>query len=86
MGIAIWIGAGLAAFALARLIGSGRRASWLVELLLALAVAMILGLAATALDFGGWREPDWRAGLFVLAGAFAAIGVLRFTIVYRSQP
>ncbi len=86
MGIVIWIGAGLGAFALARLIGSGRGAGRLAELVLALAVAMILGLAATALDFGGWREPDWRAGLFVLTGAFAAIGLLRFTIVYRSQP
>lgn len=82
----MWIGAGLAAFALARLIGSGPRTRPLAEFLLALAVAMILGLAATALDFGGWREPDWRAGLFVLAGAFAAVGMLRFTIVYRSQP
>jgi hypothetical protein len=85
MGLAIWGAAALLAFALARMLRSRRRGRWFVELGLALVTAAILGLTATALDFGGWEEPDWRAALFVFAGAFAAIGMFRFAIVYRSQ-
>lgn len=39
--------------------------------------AIAMGLLATYLDFGGWKEPDWRAGLFCFLGAFAAIGFYR---------
>jgi hypothetical protein len=41
---------------------------------------LALGVTATALDFGGWNEPDWRAGLFVFLGALAAAGAIRLTI------
>lgn len=76
MGIALWLGCGFVAFLLARLIPLARRA-WGVELALTLAAALLLGTLATALDFGGWREPEWRAGLFVVFGSFAAAGALR---------
>jgi hypothetical protein len=39
--------------------------------------AFLLGLTATALDFGGWREPDPRAALACALAAFAIIGILR---------
>lgn len=73
----MWIIAGLGAFAAARLIRAGRPKSWLIEGPLSLIVAAAAGLAATALDFGGWQEPDWRSGVFAFAAAFGAIGLAR---------
>jgi hypothetical protein len=35
------------------------------------------GVLATALDFGGWNEIDWRAALLAAIAAFGAIGVMR---------
>lgn len=71
---ALW---GVAAAALARLLPFGKDQSWLTEGLAALGTALLLGIIATILDFGGWNELDWRAGIFAGIGAFAAIGVLR---------
>jgi hypothetical protein len=76
VGIGLWIVAGLLAFGIAR-VAPPRRREWAVELAFSVVVAFSLGVTATALDFGGWREPDWRAGLFAFLGAFAVIGVLR---------
>ena len=72
----MWFTAGAGAFALFRLIRSARL-GWLPEALVALVAAGAAGLAATALDFGGWKEPDWRAGVFSFAVAAAAIGAQR---------
>ena len=80
MGIALWLLTSVAAFALARMAPWRRRKAWVGELLVSIAAGLLLGIVATALDFGGWNEPDWRAGLFVLLGAFAAEGVFRLTI------
>ncbi len=77
MGLALWAGGGVLAFFAARLIPAERR-GWWGELTVAIVVALALGLVATSLDFGGWREPDWRAGLFVCFGSFAAAGATRF--------
>ena len=77
MGVALWLLCGVAAFAAARSIRSGRPDGYLTELLTALLLAFAAGLAATALDFGGWNEVDWRAGTFALFVAFAAIGTVR---------
>ena len=80
MGIALWSAAGLAAFALARALPPAHaRRAWVAELVAALATALLLGLAATALDFGGWRELEWRAALFTFFGAMAAVGLVRLT-------
>ncbi|MEO6260848.1 MAG: hypothetical protein ABIP63_10875, partial [Thermoanaerobaculia bacterium] len=73
MGIALWIGAGALASLIAWRIRPMRPRWWWLEPALSLAVALLLGTLATALDFGGWSEPDWRAGIFVFAGSFAAI-------------
>lgn len=81
MGIALWVLSGAAAFLLARIIPQGRRPAWLGELLVSLATGLALGVAATALDFGGWREPDWRAALFVLFGAMTAAAGFRLTMM-----
>lgn len=80
MGSALWLGCGAAAFLFARIVPYLRRRARWPELMTALVTAMLLGVLATALDFGGWREADWRAGVFVFLGAFAATGVTRLTI------
>ena len=77
MGAALWVTSALSLFLIARIIPSGRTRSYLSELLVAVAAAVILGLIATALDFGGWRDPDWRAMAFVALGTAAATGALR---------
>ena len=86
MGVALWIAAGLGAWIVARLIPVARTNSWLVELILAILTAALLGLAATAGDFGGWKEADWRAGLFAFFGSFAVLGVFRLVTIFRRRP
>jgi len=76
MGIALWLAAGGIACVAARLLPFRRR-RFLGELAIALIVAAALGGVATALDFGGWNELEWRAALFVLTGTFAVIAVYR---------
>ena len=73
--MSLWIVAGGAAWIIARIIPAGRR-SW-GEAIAALVISMIAGAAATAMDFGGWNEPDWRAIAFVFFCAAAAIAVVR---------
>ena len=80
MGIALWVVASVAAFLMARLAPWRRRSSFIAELLVSILAGLLLGVAATVLDFGGWKEPDWRAGLFVLLGALAVAGAFRLTI------
>ena len=84
MGIALWLISSVAAFVLARMLPWRRRSAWFGELLVSVLAGLALGVAATALDFGGWQEPDWRAGLFVFLGALAAAGTFRLTI--RATP
>ena len=84
MGVALWLISGLSAWLVARVLPARSRA-WLAELAVTLAMASLLGLAATALDFGGWREPDWRAGLFTFCGALAAVGVFRLVTIFRRR-
>jgi hypothetical protein len=77
VGILLWVVCGLAALGVARVIPPGRPPTKLVEAGIALASSLILGITATALDFGGWRSVDFRAALFIVFGSFAAIGLLR---------
>ena len=80
MGIALWVVSAVVAFLLARMAPWRRRPAWAGELSVSIASGLLFGAVATALDFGGWSEPDWRAGLFVLLGALAAAGLFRLTI------
>jgi|tagenome__1003787_1003787.scaffolds.fasta_scaffold19258602_2 hypothetical protein len=76
MGICTWLFAGGTACGLAALIPKLRQ-RWPGELLVALVASMLGGAVATLLDFGGWMEIDWRAGLFTLFASFTAIGIYR---------
>lgn len=77
MGVGLWLGSGVAAWILARIVPLRRgRGGW-GELAAALVAALLLGTLATALDFGGWNELDWRAGVFAFFGALAAAGLTR---------
>jgi hypothetical protein len=86
MGIALWTACALLLFAAARFVSAGRSGRWIGELIAALVSAMIFGLLATFLDFGGWNELDWRAGLFVFSGAAAAIAIVRVVRLMRPKP
>jgi uncharacterized membrane protein YeaQ/YmgE (transglycosylase-associated protein family) len=77
VGILLWIGSGSLAFLLARIIPHGRSRGWIGELAASILVAFLLGVVATTLDFGGWKELDWRASVFAFCGAFAAAGLVR---------
>lgn len=83
MGLLLWLASGLAAWMAALFLPFGRK-SW-VELIVALTAAVLFGLAASSLDFAGWKEPDWRAGLFVFFGALAALGVFRLVTIFRRR-
>ena len=75
VGIALWLGCGIAAWVVARIVPVLRLTQNLTDLLLAVTAALTAGVAATALDFGGCNEPDWRSGAFVLPRArFLPIG------------
>ncbi len=85
MGIALWLAAAGIAVLAARLIPFLKlRLRW--ELAGLIPYTFILGAIANALDFGGWREPDWRAGVFVLIGSFALIGLQRLLFFRQPRP
>jgi hypothetical protein len=73
----LWITCAAAVFFTIRNIRFGRPSGWIGEISTVLLGALVLGEVATALDFGGWDELDWRAGVFVLFGCFAIAGVMR---------
>ncbi len=86
MGIALWMACALVLFAAARFVPFGRPVRWIGELSTALTSAMLFGFLATYLDFGGWNELEWRAGVFVFFGAATVVGVVRATgVAFRGS-
>jgi len=83
MGIALWMACAGVVFFTIRYIRLLCPAGWLGELVGVVIAALILGAIATALDFGGWNELDWRAALFVLFGSLAIAGLLRLCLSPR---
>ena len=77
MGVASWVVSGITAFVLARIVPFSRQKHWKRELVTALLAAVAAGLAATALDFGGWNELDWRPIAFSFFVASAFVGIVR---------
>lgn len=84
MGIALWSGCALVVFFVVRSLSYARPAGWIGELFTALIGAPAMGILATALDFGGWKEPDWRAALFVTFGCAAMIAAVRLIRILRT--
>ncbi|HXI14092.1 MAG TPA: hypothetical protein VNM92_15825 [Thermoanaerobaculia bacterium] len=84
MGVLTWVVSALLAALLCRLVPAGRPLRRLGEFVVACVVATMAGLLATALDFAGWNEPDWRAALFCFLCALAAVGILRMTKIHFS--
>ena len=85
MGIALWLGCATTVFFIARTVRYARPQRWIGELITALISALTMGVITTALDFGGWNEPDWRAGLFVLFATAAIIGALRIILLLSAR-
>ena len=83
VGIALWLSCAIVAVGIARIVPILRSTQWLSDIVAAIAAAFTAGFTATALDFGGWNEADWRAGLFVFLFAFAIMGWLRTTVAVR---
>jgi hypothetical protein len=77
MGIALWMVCAAVCFFAMRRIRFARPDGWIGELFTVIIGALLLGGVATALDFGGWNELDWRAGLFVVFGSLAIGGASR---------
>lgn len=77
MGALTWVVASMAAVLLAHWMPIRRRHAAALEAVVAIIAGVICGIGATALDFGGWTEPDWRAALLAFFGAFALVGALR---------
>lgn len=77
MGLFSWIAAGVVVAVVLRLVRAGWRGAAWVELVVAIVAAFAAGVGATALDFGGWSELDWRAIAFCSLVAAAAIGAIR---------
>ena len=86
IGPVLWLAAGLVAWTTARIVPAGRTARWGGELAAAAIAGLACGIGATALDFGGWREPDWRAVAFAFLGALAAAGLYRLVTFSPSAP
>lgn len=74
---------GIAAFLVARIVPFSRQTHWKTELVTVILAALVAGVAATILDFGGWRELDWRSAAFAFCAALAVAGVVRAITMAR---
>lgn len=74
---------GIVAWLIARIIPFSRQTHWKTELVTAIVAALLAGVAATILDFGGWQDLDWRSAAFALCVALAVDGVVRAITMTR---
>lgn len=84
LGIFTWIGAGVLAWIVGRLIRPGRLGA-LLEAAVSIVTALLGGLGATALDFGGWRVVDWRGALFALLCGLTSVALARLASLQRKR-
>ena len=70
-----WVAAAVLAVGLARLLP--RKVGLWVELAVAIVVAVVLGLVATGLDFGGWGVFDPRAFALAFFGSVSSTALVR---------
>jgi hypothetical protein len=84
MGLILWILAGLVSFAITRFIDT-RRLGWVIELSVSLLAALAAGVAATAMDFGGWAVFDGRGFAFAGLTSLLCIGLIRLRRARRDS-
>lgn len=86
MGVLSWLLSGAAAFTVTRFVPLLRRKKRLFELVTAIILALLGGIGATMMDFGGWREADPRAILFAFLCSLAGCGALRLFAGVFTRP
>ncbi|HVT45197.1 MAG TPA: hypothetical protein VMT00_12505 [Thermoanaerobaculia bacterium] len=84
MGIVAWLAAAGLAIVVARMLPQLRPSGWKGETAVATVIALLAGLVATALDFGGLDEIDPRAVAFAAACAFGSIALVRMAVAWRA--
>ena len=85
VGAASWVVSGIAAFLVARIVPFSRQTHWKTELVTAVIAALVAGVAATLLDFGGWQDLDWRSAAFAFCAALAVTGLVRAITMTRGS-
>jgi hypothetical protein len=88
MGFLTWLAGGIGAALAARRIRHGKGPAVPGEAATAIGSAIVAGILATALDFGGWNEFDPFAIAFTFFTALAAIAVYRAAkwSIIRTRP
>ncbi|HUP64771.1 MAG TPA: hypothetical protein VM557_05785 [Thermoanaerobaculia bacterium] len=81
-GLLSWLVSGLLAAVVASRIRR-RSKDWRIEGVVAVMAALVAGLAATAMDFGGLEVLDFRAVMFSFLVAAAAIAGVRLGLPRR---
>ncbi|MBW3671170.1 MAG: hypothetical protein KY432_05795 [Acidobacteria bacterium] len=76
MGLILWILAGMVTFTITRFIET-QRLGWVTELSISVLAALTAGVAATAMDFGGWAVFDGRGFAFAGLTSLLCIGLIR---------
>jgi len=85
VGILVWLAGVAVAFVAARLADLGRVHA-AAELVVAASAGLTAGLIATALDFGGWAEPDLRAFTFAAVVSALSIALTRLAVLALRWP
>jgi uncharacterized membrane protein YeaQ/YmgE (transglycosylase-associated protein family) len=88
MGFLTWLAGGIGAALVARRIRHGKGPAIPGEAATAIASAIVAGILATALDFGGWNEFDLFALLFTFFTALTMIALYRAAkwSIIRTRP
>ncbi len=77
MGILSWLMSSAIALLACRYIPLGRPARRLPEMLCGLVFALVGGLVATRLEFGGWNAADPRAALLCAVTTVCGVAIAR---------
>jgi len=85
MGILAWLAAATAAHLITFPLRAGRIHGRLAEWMVAAVAALVAGMVATRLDFGGWNQPGLEVSLFAFLSAGAAVGTWRLFLALQKR-